>query len=475
MKVTAERIPDAQIVLEIELDTEQTNRSLDQAARRLAQRYRIPGFRKGKAPRRVVENTLGPEMVLEEAFDRLIPKAYDEAIEQEGIEPIGAPDLEILEREPVRFKATVPLAPVVDLGDYKLISVEKETAEITDEMVADTILELQRQHAVLEPVERPVQYNDRLRIDVRAEADGSEVMKQEGAEFSLREEMTVAVPGLAELIPGLTKGPEHELSVDVPDDYQDPDVAGKTVQFFLTVHEVQNEILPDLDDDFATEVGEHKTFDELRNKVRSDLQEAADQRLTFDFQEEVLAAAIKKASVEFPPFMVEHEIEHMIGEMAQQSGQDAETYVRNLGAAAAQIRASLRERGAERVLRSVVLSEATDAEGIEVDDDDVRAEIDKMIGDSPGGEQLRTVFESDNSREMIRRNVVTRKTLEALGEYASTNFANGVLPTIEPSAENDADEAEPDAESEQQTAVESEQQADSDSAQDDETTEGDDA
>ena len=155
---------------------------------------------------------------------------------------------------------------------------------------------------------------------------------------------------------------------------------------------MQNEILPDLDDDFATEVGEHKTFDELRNKVRSDLQEAADQRLTFDFQEEVLAAAIKKASVEFPPFMVEHEIEHMIGEMAQQSGQDAETYVRNLGAVAAQIRASLRERGAERVLRSVVLSEATDAEGIEVDDDDVRAEIDKMIGDSPGGEQASHCF-----------------------------------------------------------------------------------
>ena len=115
----------------------------------------------------------------------------------------------------------------------------------------------------------------------------------------------------------------------------------------------------------------------------------------------------------------------------------------------------------------MVLSEATDAEGIEVDEDDVLAEIDKMIGDSPGGEQLRTVFESDNSREMIRRNVVTRKTLEALGEYASTNFVNGVLPTIEPSAENDAEEAEPDAESEQQ--------ADSDSAQEDEATEGDDA
>ena len=254
----------------------------------------------------------------------------------------------------------MPLAPVVDLGDYKRISVEKPSVEITDEMVSDTILELQRQHAILEPVERPAQYNDKLRIDVRAEAGGEEVMKQEGAEFSLREEMTVAVPGLAELLPGLTKGPEHELAVDVPDDYGDPEVAREDRH--LLRHDPRD---PERNPARTSTTTSPPRWASTRPSTNCATRCAPicwkqpNSAPPYDFQEAVLAAAIKKASVEAPPFMVEHEIDHMLGEMAQQSGQDPESYMRNLGPAAVQIRESLRERAAERVLRSAVLSEAT--------------------------------------------------------------------------------------------------------------------
>lgn len=444
MKVTAERIPEARMVLDIEVDAEQTKKSLDQAARRLAQRYRIPGFRKGKAPRAIVERTLGADVVFEEAVERLIPSAYDEAIAEQGLEPVGAPDLEILERDPVRFKATVPLQPIVDLGDYQSISVEKPAVEISDDMIGDTILELQRQHAVLEPVERPVEWNDHIRLDVRAVADGEQILQEEGVELALREGMTVAVPGLAEQLIGLSKGPEHELTVDVPEDHHDPEVAGKTVTFLITVHDVKREILPDPDDDLAAEVGEFETFDELRSRVADDLREAAQQRADAAFHDAVLEAVLRKASVEFPPAMVDHELDHMMSDMAQRSGQDVDSYMKALGPAAAQIRDSLRGQAAERVLRSIVLSEAALAESIEAGDADIADEIDRMIGDSPQAAQLRGVFESDNSREMIRRNVITRRTLDKLGEYASTNFAAGMPPTVPPEGGEEAEPPEAD-------------------------------
>ncbi len=437
MKVTAERIPEAQMVLEIEIDEKQTKRSLDQAARRLAQRYRIPGFRKGKAPRRVIESTLGADAVFEEAVERLIPKAYDDAVEQEGLDPVGAPDLEILDRDPVRFKATVPLQPIVDMGDYKEISVEKETAEITDEMIADTILQLQRQHAVLEPVDRPVEYNDHLRMDVRAEADGEQIMSEEGVEFSLREDTTVAVPGFGEKLIGLVKGPEHEVSVDVPEDHDDAQVAGKTVTFLVTIHDIKNEELPEPDDDLASEIGEHETFAEMREKVEADLKEASEQRIASEFHDQVIQAVLKKVSVEFAPAMIDHELELMMGEMAQQSGQNLESYMEMLGPAATQIRESMRGRAADRVLNSIVLSEAAVVEEIKVGEEEITAEIDKMVGDTPQAEQLRAVFDNENTREMIKRNVVTRQTLEALGEYATTNFVAGVPSDIEDESATD--------------------------------------
>lgn len=473
MKVTAERIPEAQMVLDIEIDPEQTKKSLDQAARRLAQRYRIPGFRQGKAPRQVIENTLGEDLVFEEAFERLIPKAYDEAIEQEGIEPIGAPDLEIMEKDPVRFKATVPLQPVVDLGDYATISVEKETSEVSDEQVADTLLELRRQHAVLEPAERPIEYDDHVRIDVRAEADGEQVLNEEGIEFALREEMVIAVPGLTEQLVGLTKGPEHEVSVDVPEDHNDAEVAGKIVTFLVTVHDIKSEDLPELDDDLASEVGDFKTIEELRSRVRSDLVEAQDQRITNEFHEGVINAVIQKASVEFAPSMVDHELDHMMGEMAQQSGQELEAYMQALGPAANQIRESMRERAADRVLRSIVLSEATSVEAVEVEESDIDAEIDRMIGDSPQAEQLRGVFGSDQSRQMIRGNLTTKKTLDALGEHAIKNFDAGEPPTLAAPDDESAEESADDMSAED-SAADAENQADASSAEESEADSSDD-
>ena len=189
----------------------------------------------------------------------------------------------------------------------------------------------------------------------------------------------------------------------------------------------------------ASEVGDFKTIEELRSRVRGDLVEAQDQRITNEFHEGVIKAVIQKASVEFAPSMVGHELDHMMAEMAQQSGQEPEAYMQTLGPAANQIRESMRERAADRVLRSIVLSEATSVEAVQVDESDIDAEIDRMIGDSPQAEQLRGVFGSDQSRQMIRGNLTTKKTLDALGEHAIKNFEAGEPPTLAASDDESAD------------------------------------
>ena len=269
MKVTAERIPEAQMLLEVELDDARVKKSLDQAARRLSQRYRIPGFRQGKAPRRVVESALGADMVFEEAAERLIPQALQEAVDQEGLEPIAPPSVEITEREPVTFTATVPLAPVIDLGDYRSVAVAKPESEFSDELIEQQLLDLRRQHAVLEPVEREPQLNDRVTADVKAEVGGEQILDQPGAEFHLREEAVIGVPGLCERLVGVTVGDEHLINIDVDDDWDDEEVAGKTVTFTVTIHDVKSEELPEPDDDFAMEVSEEfETFSDLRSAFR---------------------------------------------------------------------------------------------------------------------------------------------------------------------------------------------------------------
>ena len=442
MKVTAERIPDAQVVLDVELDDDQVQHSLDLAARRLAQRFRIPGFRKGKAPRAIVERSLGAEAVFDEAVERLIPEIYDQAVKEQGLEPVGPPAFEILERQPVRFKATVPVQPDVGLHDYQAIAVPRDSVEITEEMVTSTILELRRQHAVLEPVERPVGYNDHLKLDIQAEVEGKTVLNETGVEFPLREGGTVGLPGVTEKIIGLTGAEPHEFEISVPEDYEDAEVAGKTVQFTLTIHDIKQENLPDADDDLAQEVGEFDSMVVLQQRVEEDLQASAERRAQDAHYDALVAAVSEGATVEFPPLMVDHELDHMLRDIARQSGQDLDSYVQQLGQNVEQIRSDLRPQARERVRRSLILTEIAEAEDVTVTDVDIDAEVTTLIGESPQASKLQDLFTSEDGLQAIRNNLLTRRTLERLAEIALSNVA-----TTTDAATDTATDATPGAES----------------------------
>jgi len=429
MKVTAERIPEAQMLLEVELDDARVKKSLDQAARRLSQRYRIPGFRQGKAPRRVVESALGADAVFEEAAERLIPQALTEALEQEGLEPVGQPSVEITERQPVTFTATIPLPPVVELGDYRSISVAKPESEFSEEMVEERLLELRRQHALLEPVEREPDLNDRVTADVRAEVDGEQILDQPGAEFHLREGSVIGVPGLSEKLVGVAVGEEHVIPIDVDEDWDDEQVAGKTVTFTVTIHDVKSEELPEPDDDFAMEVSEEfETYAELRERVESGLREQTDRQADESFSQAVMQATVERATLEYPPALVEHEIEHMRQDFARQMGQDPATFLRDGGEQGEQLLASFRSQANERVINTLVLQNISEAEDIQVLDEEVTADLEQTLSSMPtqDPEQTQRMLQDEGVRANVQARLIRERTIERLQQIALTNHAAGV-------------------------------------------------
>lgn len=442
MKVTAERIPEAQMLLEIELDDARVTKSLDQAARRLSQRFRIPGFRKGKAPRRVVESALGPDAVFEEAAERLLPQALAEALEQEELEPVAQPSIEVTGREPVTFTATIPLQPVVELGDYRDISIAKPESEFSEEMLEDRLLELRRQHALLEPVEREPELDDRVTADVRAEVDGEQILDQPGAEFHLREGAVVGVPGLCEKLVGVSVGDEHVIPIDVDEDWDDEEVAGKTVTFTVTIHDVKSEELPEPDDDFAMEVSEEfETYAALRERVESGLREQTDRQAEEEFSQAVMQAAVERTTLEYPPALVEHEIEHMRQDFARQMGQDPATFLRDSSEQGEQLLASFRTQANERVINTLVLQNISEAEEIEVLDEEITADLQQMLAGMPAqdAEQTERMLEDEGIRANVQARLVRERTIERLQQIALTNHAAGVS---DDTSEGEGDSAE---------------------------------
>ena len=424
MKVSTQRLPESQVLLEIEVDPEQMERSLEKAQRRLAQRVEVPGFRKGKAPPNMLERHLGRARVLQEALDILIPQAYNQAIEEQDIDAIDQPSIEVVKDEPLAFKATVPIRPTVDLGDYEKIRVRREPYEIDEEETEKALGELRQRYALHEPVERPVKDGDIVRADVRGVIDGREVYKEDDAEFRLREGAAILLPGIAEGVLGAEKGTPKEILVTVPEG--DRPLSGKSGTFTVTVKEVKQEQLPELNDEFAREVGEgFASLDALRERLRNDIRERVAAQVEEAYRDKMVGALVEHAkSIEFPPVMVERENERLILDQARHLGMEVEQYLATVKRTREELREELTPVATERVRRSLALTQLADQEQIKAETEEVDAEIEKMAGSSgPQGPQMRKLFGSPDGRAAIARSLITRKTMDRLAEIAGRDGA----------------------------------------------------
>jgi trigger factor len=422
VKVTLERLPESRVSLDIEVEQDQVEKSLDVAYRRLAPQVRVAGFRPGKAPRNMIERQIGRQRLMSEALDDLVPKVYNEAIEHEDVDAIAQPELESIDLDPVRLKFTVSVRPTIDPGDYLAVRVEKKPVEITDEQVQEQVDMLRRRHATHAPVERPIQWDDILIADVKGEVDGEAFVEDENAEFPLRQGNTLLVEGLADAFVGMSKGEEKAVELPIPDDFQVERLQGKTGTFTLNVREVKEEQLPDADDDLANQVNadEFPTLEALQTRIRESLTEQAQQEADAAFEAEVVEKILEGATIEYPKVLVDHEITHLIEQGGRGDTQSYLQYLQRSGLSEEQVRESLRETAEARVKRSLVLSQVAEAEGIEVSEDEIAAEIDSIaepMGDD--AERFREMFSSPEGNASVRRNLLNKKLSERLVAIAS--------------------------------------------------------
>ncbi|HJX12116.1 MAG TPA: trigger factor [Dehalococcoidales bacterium] len=424
MKVTREKIENRQAYLTVEMEPAEMEESLEHSYRHLSSRTNIPGFRKGKAPRVVVERYLGKESLLEEAIKHIVPEAYEKALKEQEIEPFAQPEVEVTQSNPVIFKAVVPLAPTVELGDYHSIRIAPEPAEVTEENVESVLEELRHQHAAWEPVERPLDYNDLAVIDIRSEVGEKPYLKKLGAQYPVQKESAAPAPGFADRIVGMKKEEEREFKLTFPEDYPNKEVAGKEAAFKVKLSEIKEEKLPALDDALAGLVSpDFKTVAQLREGVLKSMQQRAGERSRMEFEEKVITAVIDQAQVAYPPLLVEMEINRILNEQVRQlqmTGRGMDDYLRSINKTAEQLRDEYRPVATKNVAASLVLGRVAEAEKIEVAGAEIDSGIDNMTRSATEDrrEQLRKLLDNPQTRQSIQQSLMTRKTIERLAEIA---------------------------------------------------------
>ena len=446
MKASSERIEGCQVALTIEAEPEEMEKALDKAYRQLVNKITIPGFRKGKAPRTLFEHHVGKESLQSEALDQLIPELYQQALEQEAIVGIGQPDMEMIQNDPPIFKATIPLPPVIELGDYHSIRITPETIEITKESIDEGIENLRKMHTTLEPVEREVQLNDVVTIDIKATIGDKVVLDREGESFKVSQEFEPA-PGFAEQITGMKSGDEKEFALIFPDDHPNEELAGKECQYKVSLSAIKVEILPELDDEFAKSLGrEVETVEQLREKMEENLRTSAERESRNKLETDVVEAVTNQSKVEFPSLFTEQEIDQLANEqMMRFGGMRIEDFLRYRGITEEEFRGELRPIAEKRVLGSLALNKVREAENIEISNEEIASEIDRIIQDAgEQSEQVRAMFESQEARNSIGGRLLTEKTLNHLIEIATSGEAE---PTPAEASEEEPQTDEPDQQS----------------------------
>jgi len=430
LKVTKEKEENRQAFITVEMEPAEMETSLQDAYLKLAQKNDIPGFRKGKAPRAVVERHLGKPRLLEEALDHLLPQAYEQALKEQEIEPFAQPDVEITQTDPLIFKAVVPLVPAVELGDYQSIRMTPDPVDITDDNVNAVIEDLRHQHATWEPVDRPLDYNDMATIDINGMVEEKPYVQKVGAQVQVLKELMSPAPGFADQIAGMKKEEEKEFTLSFPEDYPNNNVAGKEGHFKVKLSEIKEEKLPELNDELAGQISpDFKTVDAFREEVVKSLQLRGEERARMDFEERVINTTIEQSKVEYPPVLVELEINRILNEQVRQlqmTGRGMDEYLKSINKTAEQLREELRPVATKNVAASMVMSKIAEAEKIEVTESDIENGINNMTRGTAEDkiEELRKMLDTPQTRESLKQSLRTRKTLERLTEIAKNAKAS---------------------------------------------------
>jgi trigger factor len=496
--------------LTVEVDAERLDKALHQAARKLSKKGRIPGFRPGKAPFNVVMNMYGHEYVLAEALDDLGNEIYREALDAAEIQPYAPGSLDQVEDEGHKLVFVVPKRPTVDLGDYREIRVDYEVPEVTDEMVNRAMENLRQSQALLEPADRPAKLTDQVtlshisvvalpdsvededesaegesdeegtaqgKVDTASDADSAsgeaDIEDDQEADAPDDEDMEQVVlhehnfdrvlvddeddlfPGFSVQLVGLSTGDEKQFDLKIPDDYDDEELAGRSLRCDLHVDKVQARTVPDWSDMLAKRISQDKleTILELRVETRKNLQQSAENLADRQLAVEALDTLVEGASISYPEEFLQDYITDLLVDLEQnvlrQQGLTLKDYLRITAQTEENLRENYRDSGIKRAKRSLALSELVRQEQLDASDEDIDSEIDRIVA-SIGGEQssrFRQFLSTQQSRTNIGADLVTSRAMERLAAIAKgENPPIGAAQAKETAAPEAVEEPAPTAE-----------------------------
>lgn len=431
MRSTVEPVEPTKVKINVVVDPDELGPAIERTARRLGREVKVPGFRKGKVPRRVLEARIGREALLAEAIEHeAVPEFYAKAIEEHGVEPLSRakvdpPDYQ--DGQPLEFSATVEVKPEIDLPDYRGIQVERPTLEVTDEHVDAQVDQLRERFAQLEVIGRPLAEGDYAQIDLRATRHSDEISELTRTDFLYEVGSGTVVPELDSELEGARKGDILKFNATLPESAGER-LAGQEVTFTVLVKEAKAKILPKLDDDFAQEASEFDTLEELRAHLRERLDESAEAQRRSEIETRVLTRYLDSIDLPLPESMVNDELQYRASRLVQQlnlMGIGLDQYLQGIETTQEQLEADLRAQAERAVKAQLVLEAVAAAEGMEASDEEVEAEIQRQaqrLGRDP--EDVRKAL-GQGRAGVIRGDILRSKALAFLVEHADVGAGEG--------------------------------------------------
>ncbi|MFB1051805.1 trigger factor [Paraliobacillus sp. JSM ZJ581] len=414
-------------LLTVEVDAEQFNQALDEAFKKVVKDVQLPGFRKGRVPRGLFEQRFGVESLYQDAVDIILPEAYASAIDETGIEPIDQPEVDITQIEkgqPLIFTATVEVKPEVTLGEYKGLEIEEVSVEVTDEDVAHELENKREQQAELVVKEEgKAEDGDTVVIDFEGFVDGEAFEGGAAENHSLEIGSGSFIPGFEEQLVGKETGEELEVTVTFPEEYHAEDLAGKEATFKVKIHEIKAKELPEMDDEFAKDVDEEvETLDELKKKTKERLEEQKQTEADNNKRESLINQASENATVEIPDAMIKSELDRMIREFEQRlqmQGMTMDMYYQFSGQDENALKEQMKQDATNRVKTNLVLEAISDAETLEVTEEDIKEELETMASMYQVDVEQLTQMLGGNTN-MIKEDLKFKKAIDFLVENSTT-------------------------------------------------------
>ena len=419
MSVQVEKLEKNMAKLVIEVPAQEFEKALDEAYKKSRNKIAMPGFRKGKAPRKMIEKMYGASVFYEDAANIIIPDAYENAAKESGLEIVSQPEIEVEQIEkgtPFIFAATVAVKPEITLGEYKGIEVEKKTAEVTDEEVDTEISRVRENNSRMITVDdRATQEGDTVIINFDGYVDGEQFEGGKAEDYSLVLGSHTFIDNFEEQLIGKNAGDSVEVHVTFPDMYQAEELRGKDAVFYVEINDIKVKELPDIDDEFAQDVSDFDKLEEYKEDLKKKLLENKEAALEREKEEEVIGAIIENSQMEIPDPMVDAQTRQMTQEFAQRlqaQGLSMEQYMQLTGLTPQKMIDELKPQALKRIQSRLVLEAVAAAENIEVSDEDYDKEVERMAEAYNMEKDKLTGLISDNEKEQIRMDIAVQKAVE---------------------------------------------------------------